>query len=55
VFVAPHPAVPPRSTLEDEMLDVTAVPRTDESRLSCQIFVTAEMDGLEVRLPETQL
>ena len=55
VFVAPHPAVPPRSSLEDDMLDVTAVPRTDESRLSCQIFVTPAMDGLEVRLPETQL
>ena len=55
VFVAPHPAVPPRSSLEDDMLDVTAVPRTDESRLSCQIFVTPAMDGLEVRMPETQL
>lgn len=37
------------------MLDVTAVASTAESRLSCQIFVTAELAGLQVRLPETQV
>ena len=26
-----------------------------ESRLSCQVFVTDEMDGLRVELPESQL
>lgn len=54
-FIADHPGLPPRSDIEDEMLDTTAVPRTAESRLSCQVFVTPELDGLQVRLPETQL
>ena len=33
-----------------EMLDV----RTETSRLSCQVQVTDEMDGMVVRLPESQ-
>jgi 2Fe-2S ferredoxin len=37
--------------LEDEMLDMTAVPRRGTSRLSC---VTPELDGLTVRTPDTQ-
>ena len=55
VFVTPVPGLPPRSALEDDMLDATAVPSTAESRLSCQIFVTAELAGLQVRLPEAQV
>jgi 2Fe-2S ferredoxin len=55
VFIEPNPAVPPLSEIEDEMLDATAVPRAADSRLGCQVFVTAQMDGLEVRLPESQL
>jgi len=41
---------------EDEsgMLDFTAAPRQPNSRLSCQIQLTSEMDGLTVDLPETQ-
>jgi 2Fe-2S ferredoxin len=38
---------------EEEMLDCVT-DRTPTSRLSCQIALTAEMDGLIVRLPETQ-
>ncbi|MDJ0895769.1 MAG: 2Fe-2S iron-sulfur cluster-binding protein [Alphaproteobacteria bacterium] len=40
---------------ELEMLEDTAAERRLNSRLSCQIEVTAELDGLVVRLPETQL
>ncbi|MEM6110559.1 2Fe-2S iron-sulfur cluster-binding protein [Mycobacterium sp. 050272] len=40
---------------EEEMLDYTASPRQANSRLSCQIKVGPELDGLVVRLPPTQL
>jgi 2Fe-2S ferredoxin len=40
---------------EDEMLDGTAVPREPNSRLSCQLVMTPELDGIVVRLPEDQL
>ena len=36
------------------MLDATAVPRTNASRLSCQIVLTDAMDGLRVMLPSSQ-
>jgi len=39
---------------EDAMLEGSASPRRPNSRLSCQLIVSAEMDGLVVRLPETQ-
>ncbi|MEV0321057.1 2Fe-2S iron-sulfur cluster-binding protein [Streptomyces sp. NPDC050658] len=39
---------------EDDMLDFTASPRRPESRLSCQLPVTGDLDGLVVRLPERQ-
>lgn len=39
--------------MEKEMLDAV-MDQKDTSRLSCQIAVTAEMDGLVVRLPESQ-
>ncbi|HEX5565702.1 MAG TPA: 2Fe-2S iron-sulfur cluster-binding protein [Streptomyces sp.] len=41
--------------VEQEMLEFTACERTEASRLSCQITVTDELDGLVVHLPETQL
>jgi 2Fe-2S ferredoxin len=40
---------------EDEMLDATASPREPTSRLSCQLVVTPELDGLTVHLPEEQV
>ena len=55
VFVAPRPGLPPRNDMEDDMLEMTAVPRQPDSRLSCQIFMTAELDGIEVRLPDAQV
>jgi len=32
-----------------------AIDVDDNSRLSCQIKITADMDGMEVRVPETQV
>ena len=40
--------------IESSMLDYTLAPREDGSRLSCQITLTEDMDGLVVRLPEGQ-
>ena len=37
-----------------EMLECTASERLPNSRLSCQIKLTAELPGLVVRLPERQ-
>lgn len=45
------PAVTPG---EADMLEMTASPREPTSRLSCQIPLTAALDGLRVRLPPTQ-
>ncbi|MDI3381077.1 2Fe-2S iron-sulfur cluster-binding protein [Xenophilus aerolatus] len=45
----------PPDEMEDELLDGTASERAPNSRLSCQIPVTAELDGLTVRVPETQV
>lgn len=41
------------SPMEESMLDF-ASERQDNSRLSCQIKLTAEMDGLAVTVPEFQ-
>jgi ferredoxin len=52
VHVAPEwfDRLPPAVEDEEDMLDLAAdVART--SRLSCQIRLTAELDGLEVRIP----
>ncbi|HVR91174.1 MAG TPA: 2Fe-2S iron-sulfur cluster-binding protein [Novosphingobium sp.] len=52
VVVAPEwfAKLPPASEDEEDMLDLAAdVGRT--SRLSCQIMLTPELDGLEVRIP----
>ena len=45
---------PPMEADEDAMLEGTASPRRPNSRLSCQLVVSAQMDGLVVHLPETQ-
>ena len=39
---------------ELEMLECTAAERKPTSRLSCQIKVSAALDGLVVRIPECQ-
>jgi 2Fe-2S ferredoxin len=46
--------VGPPSPEEDGMLDMTAVARRPESRLSCQIVLEPRLDGLVAHLPETQ-
>jgi 2Fe-2S ferredoxin len=46
--------LPERSDVEDELLDSTACERTEASRLSCQIRMSDELDGLVVHLPEEQ-
>jgi 2Fe-2S ferredoxin len=40
---------------EDALLDGTASERQPHSRLSCQIKITPELDGLVLRLPERQV
>jgi ferredoxin, 2Fe-2S len=39
---------------ENEMLDFTASERTADSRLSCQVRVVAEMEGMTIRVPSVQ-
>tara|TARA_Y100001001_G_C8013575_1_gene310603 strand:- start:3338 stop:3670 length:333 start_codon:yes stop_codon:yes gene_type:complete len=39
---------------EDEMLEETAAPRMKNSRLSCQLTISKEMDGLTFKVPEIQ-
>ncbi|ANZ35111.1 ferredoxin [Lentzea guizhouensis] len=41
--------------VEDELLYFTACERKENSRLSCQLPVTDEQDGLVVHMPEKQL
>ena len=41
------------SVYEEEMLDFVPV-RESTSRLSCQIEITPELDGLVIRIPESQ-
>jgi 2Fe-2S ferredoxin len=46
--------IPPMSAAEDEMLDGTACDRESNSRLSCQIKMTEQLDNLQVTTPEFQ-
>ena len=46
--------LPPIDAVEDEMLDSTASERKPNSRLSCQLTVTPDVEGLVVYLPERQ-
>ncbi len=55
VHVAPQwfDRLPPASAMEAEMTEYTRYP-SSTSRLSCQITVTPELDGLEVTTPPSQ-
>ncbi len=44
----------PKSEGEDDMLDQAYEPKAN-SRLSCQIEISEELEGLEVHLPEKQV
>ena len=46
---------PAQSDDEKAMLEFTASERKPNSRLSCQLVVSPEMDGLVVYLPESQV
>jgi ferredoxin, 2Fe-2S len=55
VYVAPAwlAKLPPREEMEEGMLESAWEPRPN-SRLSCQIHLTAALDGLEVEVPAQQ-
>ena len=46
--------LPPMTDDEDSMLDYAASPREGNSRLSCQLVLTDELDGMKIDLPATQ-
>lgn len=46
--------LPPASAGELEMLENVAAERRPNSRLACQLKASAALEGLIVRLPETQ-
>jgi len=46
-------ALPAKSEMEETMLDFAQDARSN-SRLSCQLRVTSDMDGLIVRVPSSQ-
>src|SRR5271169_5663610 len=48
------PLLGPIDDTQEAMLECTAADRLPNSRLSCQIKVRAELDGLVVHMPETQ-
>ena len=47
--------LPTKDDMESDMLDFAWQPDTIRSRLTCQIKVTDELDGLVVNLPEKQI
>jgi 2Fe-2S ferredoxin len=47
--------LPAMSADEDALLDGTAAERRANSRLSCQIKMTPELDGLVLELPDKQV
>jgi len=44
----------PSSQDEADLLEGVSAEKRPTSRLSCQIFVTADLDGLVINLPENQ-
>ncbi|MFT8276879.1 2Fe-2S iron-sulfur cluster-binding protein [Kerstersia gyiorum] len=46
--------LPAPDDMEDELLDGVASERQPGSRLSCQLILTDALDGLTVRVPESQ-
>jgi len=46
--------LPPAQDTEEAVLEIAAEERQPTSRLSCQIKVTDDLDGLIVRLPQRQ-
>jgi len=53
--VQPYQAMLPQASAEEnDMLECVAAEREVGSRLSCQISMTADLDGLTVKIPDTQ-
>jgi len=46
--------LPPATDTEEAVLEIAAIERQPNSRLSCQIKVTEDLEGLIVRMPEKQ-
>lgn len=46
--------VAPAEKTEQDMIECTVYPEPT-SRLSCQVIITEQLDGLVVRLPESQI
>jgi 2Fe-2S ferredoxin len=49
------PHTPEITPNDDQMLDFTAMERSSNSRLSCQLVMTDDLDGLVVRIADPQL
>ena len=47
--------LPAKEAMEEDMLDFAFEPDEVRSRLTCQLKVTAELDGLVVNMPEKQI
>ena len=57
VYVAPDwvDRLPAKDPMEEDMLDFAWNPDPLRSRLTCQIKVSAALDGLRVQMPEKQI
>ncbi len=47
--------LPAKDDMEEDMLDFAYQPDPEKSRLTCQLKVTDELDGLRVKMPEKQI
>ena len=47
--------LPPKDDMEEDMLDFAWEPDLERSRLTCQLKITDELDGLIVQMPEKQI
>ncbi len=47
--------LPAKDAMEEDMLDFAWEPDAAKSRLTCQLKVTDDLDGLIVRMPEKQI
>ena len=47
--------IPKKDDMEDDMLDFAYEPDPARSRLTCQLTVTDDLDGLVVQMPEKQI
>jgi 2Fe-2S ferredoxin len=47
--------LPAKDAMEEDMLDFAWEPNPATSRLTCQVKVTDELDGLVVQIPEKQI